>query len=95
LGFIKRVLRVKQPGNTHVALPERHYWFRSVVRFWSAIVKACFDLGEGQAGCEVLHDIVQADIGLAPERGACWTQEVCGTVRRWEVWLGVVPWSLL
>jgi hypothetical protein len=81
LGFLKRVLGVKRSTCSEVVLRETgqlpldFYWFRAVMKFWNAAQKLCFESN----GCDVLRDVIKADLELAKNRPDinCWSKEVC------------------
>ena len=81
LGFLKRVLGVKRSTSSEAVLretgqlPLEFYWFRAVMKFWNAAQKLCFESN----GCDVLRDVMKADIELAKRRPDinCWSKEVC------------------
>ena len=45
------------------------------------MVKACFNVREGQSGCDVLHDVIQVDIDLARKNKKWWVKEVCSALK--------------
>jgi hypothetical protein len=85
VGFLKQVLGVKRSTSSEVVLretgqlPLEFYWFRAVVKFWNAAQKLCFESN----GCDVLRDVMKADLELAKCRPDinCWSKEVCDALR--------------
>ena len=70
------------PSKGHVEV----YWFKAIIKFWNATCRLCFDRTAGLGGCDVLREVIKADIELANTKPdvRCWTAEVVEA-------LGILP----